>query len=737
MALNIGDRIGHYEVSALIGEGGMGQVYRATNTQLNRDVALKILPEAFAADPDRVARFQREAQVLASLNHPNIAAIYGIEENGVEGSLALVLELVEGPTLAERIKEGPIPIDDALPIAKQIADALEAAHEQGIIHRDLKPANVKVKADGTVKVLDFGLAKAFAGDAPNADLSQSPTMTATVGGTRQGVILGTAAYLSPEQARGRPLDRRTDVWSFACVVYEMLTGHRAFDGADVMEVATKVIGQDPDVTVIPADVPSGLKVGLLRCLEKDPKARIRDVGDALLALEGSFTPAPTHGPDTRPVSWLAIGATAIAALVMGVAVGTYLRGDDSGVSPAAVTRFALIASPPPSLPSDPAPAITPDGTSLVYPAGGTLHVRSVGAFQSVPLQLPGNSSRGVFLSPDGRWVGYFQGTSALARVPIEGGPSQQVCLTGGASWGPDGTIVFATGDPTTGVWEVPAEGGEPVEITTLGDDGRDHVLPVYLPDGRAVLLTILGDSLANAQVAVWSRETGDLHVLTRGHFARYSPTGHLVFGRDGGLSAVRFDRETLTTVGEPVQIVPRVAAANSGAVHFDFSLNGSLTYLTEGTLPLTTLGWVGRDGEMAEVVMETSGFMKAPRLSPDGTRVALEGSGFPVYLLPDGPEILLSPSPEVVRISPARTPGGSSVAHSALVSDSWRLESIRIDDGVPHVFLASEFRESSPTAVAERSLGGVCLGSAGRVSCVRPDVSRSYGNLVGVAGIWD
>ena len=256
--------------------------------------------------------------------------------------------------------------------------------------------------------------------------------------------------------------------------------------------------------------------------------------------------------------------------------------------------------------------------------------------------------------------------------------------------------MFATGDPTTGVWEVPAEGGQPVEITTLGDDGRDHVLPVYLPDGRAVLLTILGDSLANAQVAVLSRGTGDLHVLTRGRFARYSPTGHLVFGRDGGLWAVRFDRETLTTVGEPVQVVPRVATANSGAVHFDFSLNGSLTYLTEGTPPLTTLGWVGRDGEMAEVVMETSGFMKAPRLSPDGTRVALEGSGFPVYLLPDGPEILLNPGGEVVRISPVWTPGGSSVAHSALVSGSWRLESIRIDDGVPHVFLASEFRELAP-----------------------------------------
>ena len=465
MALNIGDRIGHYEVIALIGEGGMGQVYRATDTQLGRDVALKILPDAFAADPDRVARFQREAQVLASLNHPNIAQIHGTEEDKTDGTRALVLELVEGPTLADRIAKGPMAIDEVLAIAKQIAEALEAAHEAGVIHRDLKPANITVREDGTVKVLDFGLAKAFAGDVPNADLSQSPTMTATVGGTRQGVILGTAAYMSPEQARGKPLDRRTDVWSFGCVVYEMLTGHRAFDGADVMEVATKILGQDPDVTVMPADVPGELTVGLLRCLEKDPKARIRDVGDALLALEGSFTPAPTHGPDTRPVSWLAIGATAIAALVTGAVVGTYLQGDDSGVGPAAVTRFALVASPPPSLPSDPAPAITPDGASLVYPAGGTLHVRSVGAFQSVPLQLPGNSSRGVFLSPDGRWVGYVQGTSALARVPIEGGPSQQVCLTGanprGASWGPDGTIVFATGDPTTGVWEVPAEGGEP------------------------------------------------------------------------------------------------------------------------------------------------------------------------------------------------------------------------------------------------------------------------------------
>ena len=286
MALTVGSRLGHYDVTALIGEGGMGQVYQATDTKLNRQVALKILPEAFAADPDRLARFQREAQVLASLNHPGIAAIYGIEE--AEDTRALVLELVEGPTLADRIAQGPIPVDEALPIAKQIAEALEAAHEQGVIHRDLKPANVKVKDDGTVKVLDFGLAKAL-DTTPEGDPSQSPTLTAAA--TQMGVIMGTAAYMSPEQARGKVVDKRADIWAFGAVLFEMLTGQRPFKGRDVSEVLAAVIQSGPDWDALPRDTPPHMNAFLKRCLEKEPRQRVRDIGDVRLAMEGAFETA--------------------------------------------------------------------------------------------------------------------------------------------------------------------------------------------------------------------------------------------------------------------------------------------------------------------------------------------------------------------------------------------------------------------------------------------------------------
>ena len=289
MSLSPGTRLGHYDVTSLLGEGGMGQVWQATDTQLNRQVALKILPDAFAADPDRLARFTREAQILASLNHPNIAAIYGIEE--AEGTRALVLELVEGPTLADRIAKGPIPLDEALPIAKQIAEALEAAHEVGVIHRDLKPANIKVKDDGTVKVLDFGLAKALDPN-PDADPSLSPTLTAAA--TQMGVIMGTAAYMSPEQARGKTVDKRTDVWAFGAVLFEMLTGTKPFPGDDVSQTLARVIDREPDWDALPTRMPAGLQTVLRRCLEKDPKRRIRDIGDVGLALEGAFeTPAPS------------------------------------------------------------------------------------------------------------------------------------------------------------------------------------------------------------------------------------------------------------------------------------------------------------------------------------------------------------------------------------------------------------------------------------------------------------
>ena len=374
MPLSAGTRLGHYDVTALLGEGGMGQVWQATDTQLGRQVALKILPDPFAADPDRLARFKREAQILASLNHPNIAAIYGIEES--EGTRALVLELVEGPTLADRIKQGPIPVDEALPIAKQIAEALEAAHEQGVIHRDLKPANVKVKADGTVKVLDFGLAKAFQPEASDPGLSASPTISLTAAATQMGMVIGTAAYMSPEQAKGKVVDKRSDVWAFGSVVYEMLTGKRAFVGEDVSDTLAAVLRAEVNLDELPDETPTRLRRVLGACLQRDPKQRVHDVADVRLAMEGAFetTASVPSEPTVAPILQVwqrPVPALAVAVLLVAIAG---LAGVRSVVGPPAgpLARFVVVTPPDgPVSTSSPSPdvAISPDGARIVYLSG--------------------------------------------------------------------------------------------------------------------------------------------------------------------------------------------------------------------------------------------------------------------------------------------------------------------------------------------------------------------------------
>ena len=378
MALSPGTRLGHYDVTTLLGEGGMGQVWQATDTQLNRQVALKILPDAFAADPDRLARFTREAQILASLNHPNIAAIYGIEE--ADGTRALVLELVEGPTLADRISKGPIPLDEALPIAKQIAEALEAAHERGVIHRDLKPANVKVKADGMVKVLDFGLAKAL-DPVPDVDPSQSPTLTAAA--TQMGVIMGTAAYMSPEQARGKPVDKRTDIWAFGVVLYEMLSGARPFQGEDVSLTLASVMKSDVDVKTLPREVPPIVRTVLDRCLEKDPNRRIRDIGDVSLAMEGAFETGVSSTEESlaapQPL-WRRALPLALAAMLGALVVG-FLAWNLVPQDVRSVTRFThdLPDGTGFRIAGRAIMAFSPDGRHFVYYTNRGLYLRSMGA----------------------------------------------------------------------------------------------------------------------------------------------------------------------------------------------------------------------------------------------------------------------------------------------------------------------------------------------------------------------
>ena len=479
MPLQPGTTLGPYTVTAKIGEGGMGEVWQARDTKLDRDVALEVLPEAFTSDPDRLARFEREAKVLASLNHPNIGSIYGLEE--AEGVRALVLELVGGRTLADRIKQGPIPIDEALPIAKQIAEALEAAHERGVIHRDLKPANINVKDDGTVKVLDFGLAKAFQPDASGSNLSQSPTISLTAAATQMGMVIGTVAYMSPEQASGKAVDKRADVWAFGVVLYEMLTGTRPFVGDDVSKTLAHVIAIDPDWSTLPKGLSPVLESFLRGCLEKDPRERVRDIGDVRLAMKGTFETAvasskPIAAPQLqvwqRPIA-AALALLAVAAIAS-LAVWTMTRSE---VTPAEVMRFAIV--PPDTAPLDlrgnrEVLVISRDGAHIIYTArlsgGGVsqLYRRPIDQLAGEPLRGT-EGGTGPFVSPDGEWVGFvpFSDRTTLQKISIFGGPP--ITLTEsqndiyGASWGTDDQIIFGT---QAGLFRVPGGGGEPESLTT-------------------------------------------------------------------------------------------------------------------------------------------------------------------------------------------------------------------------------------------------------------------------------
>ena len=599
MALTVGSRLGHYDVTALIGEGGMGQVWQATDTQLNRDVALKILPDAFAADPDRLARFQREAQILASLNHPNIAAIYGIEKS--DDTQALVLELVEGPTLADRIAKGPIPLDEALPIAKQIAEALEAAHEAGVIHRDLKPANIKVRDDGTVKVLDFGLAKAL--DAgPSGDPDQSPTLTAAA--TQMGVIIGTPAYMAPEQASGKVVDKRADIWAFGVVLLEMLTGQRVFPGETVSETLAAVLMKEPVWDRSPADLSSKLSNLIRRCLQKDPRQRVRDIGDVRLAMEGAFEttvtapPEPTATPTLRV--WQRPIPLAIAALGLVVLTGLGVWSVTRPMDPLAesVRRFALDIGPALPLPVTTVraiPALSPDGTQLVYTANLTgtpqLYLRALDDLEARPIA---GTEFGYepFFSPDGEWIGFFDAANReLKRVSLEGGPPLTLSAAyppTGATWLADGTVIFShdpehelTQGAAAALFRISDVGGIPEPLTT-NDADTMHLWPHALPGGRAVLFTVMRGlvDLAAASVEVLSLDTAERHVVVdSGYNARYVPTGHLLFVRQGALWGVPFDLDLLATTG-PEEVVLQEIELNAtyGSVALAVSDDGTLVY---------------------------------------------------------------------------------------------------------------------------------------------------------------
>jgi serine/threonine-protein kinase len=597
MSLQPGTRVGTYEISGFIGAGGMGEVYRARDTRLARDVAIKLLPPDLASDEERLARFDREAQLLAALNHPHIAQIYGLEDSS--DRRALVMELVEGPTLADVIAGGPLEVPEALRIARQIAQALEAAHDRGITHRDLKPANIKLTADGSVKVLDFGLAKLTAPGSSHYPtthgLSASPTLTSPALVTGIGVVLGTAAYMSPEQAKGRPVDKRADIWAFGCVLYEMLTGRRAFEGEDVSDTMAAILRADPDWSVVPASVPPAVRQYLRRCLARDPTQRVRDIGDVGLAIEGAFD-LPTEGQQAlasaRPhgwkrIVWVASGITgvAIAAALLGAVGGRML----SRSAPAAVTR--LLALPPIGVPLAPSKgdgdfAVAPDGSRFAFlnVEQGSLRLYVRALDQPNPVRLDaGASPRFPFFSPDGAWVGFFD-VNALKRISVNGGqPIRITAVKGvgrGATWDSDGTIVFATTD-STGLMRVSAGGGQPAVLTTPAQ-GQDHVFPEFLPGGRAVLFTVRATALppSSYQIGLLDLASGSVRMLIPGaSHARYATSGHLVYGSDGTLRAVRFDLATLSIRGNACPVVPRVVTKPAtGVANFALASNGVLDY---------------------------------------------------------------------------------------------------------------------------------------------------------------
>ena len=674
MALEVGSKLAHYAVTAKIGEGGMGEVWRARDTKLDRDVALKVLPEAFTSDPDRLARFDREAKVLASLNHPNIGHIYGLEDAvpvqqevaGTEQDVArgsspatvkaLVLELVEGPTLADRIAEGPIPIDEALPIAKQIAEALEAAHEQGIIHRDLKPANVKVKADGTVKVLDFGLAKAFQPEASGASASESQTISLTAAATQMGMVIGTAAYMAPEQAKGLVVDKRADIWAYGAVLFEMLTGRKLFEASDVSEMLASVLVKDPDISSLGGHVPAHVRSVVRHCLVKDPTERLRDIGDVRLAMRGAFeTAVGTTAASTAPVLHLwqrPLPATLSAlslVILTGLGVWSATRPTDPPAPP--VRRFALDigpASPIPFVNLHAIPAWSPDGLHLVYAANiaGTqqLYLRTLDNLEARPIPGTENASA-PFFSPGGEWVGFVSTTDSgfeLKRVPVDGGIPLTICECGsrvGATWLADGTIVVSSGATSGGppfLHQV-SEAGGTAEPLTARPEADVHVWPSALPGGTAVLFTIfegaassgpLGTVADRGQVAVLSLDTGEQQIVVEaGYNARYVSTGHLVFGRQDALWGVPFDPERLVTTGPEELLLQRVEVNdNIGAMALSVSNDGTLVYVSGAATgveaPVSALVWGSRDGGDEPLQLPPRLFTD-PRVSPEGSRVAV------------------------------------------------------------------------------------------------------------------
>ena len=672
MGVAPGARFGSYEVVSSLGVGGMGEVYQARDTKLGRDVALKIVRPEFAGDPERVIRFRREALALAAINHPHIATVHEFSE--AEGTAFLVMELVPGETLRDRLSTGSVTLIEALRIGKQVAEALEAAHDKGIIHRDLKPANIKITPDGAVKVLDFGLAKALIdGDAGDV-FSQSPTAAASA-----GVILGTLPYMSPEQARGKPVDRRTDIWSFGCVMFELMTQHRPFDGDNTSDVIAAVLEREPDWRLLPPTVPPAVDRLLRRCLRKDSRQRLRDIGDARMELaEALEAPAATVAPATHRRKRFWSFARAIAWLALGVIAGAFvmraLRRDARPIQPAGHFLMSLPAGERFANLDFPAVAMSNDGSLIAYVGtrGGRaqLFVRPLNSLES--RALPGtNDAIAPFFSPDHRWVAFFA-EGKLKKVPVEGGPPFTLCdapIGFGGSWGRDDTIVFspATG---SGLSRVPAAGGPPTRVTQVNAEKGEfsHRWPEWLPDGETVIFTIgTVGSWDDAQIVAQSVVSGRQTVLVRGGTnPRYLPSGYLMYAKGGTLLAAPFDAARLSVTGAASPVIENVVQSFDGAAQVGTSPSGALVYLSGSfTSDKRRLMGVERTGAVTPLAAPADAYA-APRVSPDRRALAviIAGTTEDIWTYDMARGALAQVTFEGQSASPSWTPDGQRLTFS-------------------------------------------------------------------------
>jgi serine/threonine-protein kinase len=632
MAIGTGTTLTSYEILSVLGKGGMGEVWRARDTKLGREVAIKTLPQGFSSDTDRLTRFEREARVLAALNHPNIAAIYGLEES--QGIRFLVMELVEGETLADLLKRGPLPVEEALKLGVQIATAIEAAHEKGVVHRDLKPMNIKITPEGKVKVLDFGLAKAF--QAEEQDLSNSPTIS--MAATQRGMILGTAAYMSPEQARGFTVDNRTDVWAFGCVLYEMLSGRLAFQGETVSDILASVLAREPDLSSIHGRVNPKVEEILQRCLEKDPKRRWQAIGDVRMEIERLLASGQLQAPVAPKAesNWRMTWLLVAAAIVVAAGATWLLKPTPKEQHP--ITRFDYELPEEQVLRNTGRSVVTvsPDGRYFAYNTTRGIFIRSMDTLTARLIPGTEESVMNPFFSPDGEWVAYMSGTNEIKKISITGGAPVSLTRAGGllfgASWGDDGNILFGQ---TEGIMQVSQNGGQPKLVIKI-KPGEAAYGPSLLPDGKTIIYSLTRSTgigrWDQADIVAQRIDSPEPKVLLKGGSdAQYVSTGHLVYAVGNVLFAVRFDAKTLEVKGGPVSLVTGTARANGPAIstaaaNYGVTRTGTLVYLNGTAAQPSTQGVlaiVSRDGAIRRLDVPPADY-RHPRISPDGQNVAVE-----------------------------------------------------------------------------------------------------------------